>query len=278
MTPSPESAAPRRPRIADGVFALGLAVSILVLLLSPLWTVDPANFIEPRTLGDADPVLPERLEVGDYAALAEVRPEEEPPAVATVAVEEFGYDISVDGTALTWGASIRNTHSDYAAKFGLQVSVDGDFLYEDGESVYGTMTLPGGDIQTGGSLYLSDDFPSEPVVEIKVVELEWFAFDGETPPEPQSSPLTARVDGIDEGDEPHGQMRFSVTITNSAAHALDPRLSAVFRRADGTLVGGANVYVRLVVPPGESIREFRIWKQDVPAGADLSLTEFVPTW
>jgi hypothetical protein len=91
-------------------------------------------------------------------------------------------------------------------------------------------------------------------------------------------PLSVLVDGIDEGDDPRGQVRFSVTLANSAAFAIDPWLTAVFRRADGTPVGGALVFQDLAVPPGESFREFQVGKQDVPAGADLSLTEFVPTW
>ncbi|MDN3242993.1 hypothetical protein [Glycomyces tritici] len=279
MTPSPEPAAPRPPRIPDWVFALGLAVSLLVLVFSPLLTVAPASFLDPRTVADAESVPPDEGGTGDYAALAEVLPEEEPPAASTVAVADFGYDVSVDGTAFTWGASIRNTHGEYAARFGVQVSVDGVPLYEEGgyTSTYGTMTPPGGEVRVGNSRYF-EDLPSDPVVAIEVVRLEWFAFDDGTPPEPQAPPLGVRVDGIDEGDEPRGQMRFSVTVANSADHAIDPWLMAVFHRADGTPVGGARLFTDLPVPPGESVREFRVWKQDVPAGADLSLTEFVPSW
>jgi hypothetical protein len=262
------------------VFALALAVALLVLLLSPLLTVPTASFLDPRTVGDAEEVLPEEVGAGAYLALAEVRPEEEPPPASAVVVEAFGWDVSMDGTALTWGASVRNTHGEYAARLGVQVTVDGVPLYEEEgaySSVFGTMILPGGEFGVGRSRHLDGGLPSDPVVEFEVVHLEWFAFDGGTPPEPQAPPLTVRVDGIDEGDEPRGRMRFSVTVVNSADYAIVPWLSAVFRRADGTPVGGATLFSDLAVPPGESVRGFLIWKQDIPAGADLSLTEFVPS-
>jgi hypothetical protein len=256
------------------VFALGLAASLLLLVLSPLLTIRTAGFLDPRTVDDAEPVPPGDG-VGTYVALAG----EELPAAETVVVEEFGHDVSMDGTALTWGASIRNAHNEYAVAFGLQVSVDGVPLYE-GEysSASSTMTPPGVEVRVGGSRYLTEELPSEPVVAIEVVRLEWFAVDGGAPPEPQVPPLSVRVDGIDEGDDPRGQVRFSVTVANSAAFAVDPWLTAVFRRADGTPVGGALVFQDLAVPPGESFREFQVWKQDVPAGAELSLTEFAPSW
>jgi hypothetical protein len=74
------------------------------------------------------------------------------------------------------------------------------------------------------------------------VRLEWITVDGVTPPEPQVPPLSVRVDGIEEGDDPRGQVRFSVTVANSAAFAVDPWLTAVFRRADGAPVGGALLF------------------------------------
>lgn len=276
MTPSPETPAPKRLRLPDWAFALGLAVSIVALVYVALWAPNASHFLEQRSWDLADPVVPESDGVGEYVALAEARPDEEPPAAATVAVEAFGYDVSVDGTAMTWGASIRNTHGEYAADFGLQVLVDGVELDESGdyEAYYNGMTPPGGEIQVGGSFYMGDGFPSDPVVAIEVVRLEWFAADGGTPPELQS-PQSARVDGIDEGAD---QMTFSVTIKNTAAYAIRPGLSAVFHRADGTPVGGAVLVLISPVPPGDSTRELRVWLKDVPAGADLSLTEFVPTW
>ncbi|GAA2143003.1 hypothetical protein [Glycomyces algeriensis] len=277
MTPSPETAAPGRPRVPDGVFALALAVSLLVLVLSPVLTVASGGFLDPRTVADAEPEFPELSGDGGYLALAEVRPEEEPPAASAVVVEELGWDVSVDGTAFTWGASVRNTHGEYPVRFGLQLSVDGNLVREDA-STFGALTMPGSEVQVGGSQYLAGDLPSEPAVELEVVLLEWFAFDEEAAEMPEAPQLSARVDAVDEGDEPRGQMRFSVTVANGADHAVAPWLSAVFRRADGTPVGVARVFADLALPPGESVREFLIWKQDVPAGADLSLTEFTPSW
>ncbi len=259
---------------------MGLAVSILALVYVPLWAPDPANFVEPQTVGEADPVRPGDDAAGEYVALAEVRPEEEPPAVAAVAIEAFGYDVSVDDMAFTWGASIRNTHGEYTANFGLQVTVEGVELYENGEyeALDSGMTPPGGEVRVGGAFFMEDDFPSDPVVDIKVVRLEWFALDGGMPPEPQVSRQSARLDGVDERDEASRRMQLSVTITNTAAHAIRPSLSAIFHRADGTPVGGVNLFLIEPVPPGDSTRELEIWMKDVPTGADLSLTEFVPTW
>lgn len=279
VIPSPEPAAPVRRRLPDWAFALALGVSVLALVYVPLWAPDPAHFVEPQAVGGDEPMLPERDAVGEYVALAEVRPDEEPPAVATVAVEAFGHDVSVDGRAFTWGASIRNTHGEYVADFGLKVSVEGVELYEDGElaAAYSGMTPPGGEVEVGGSFYLGDDFPSDPVVAIEVVQLEWFAFEGGTPPDP-TSPQSARLAEIHEDADSYERMRFSVTITNTAAYAIRPGLTAVFRRADGTPVGGAGLFLIEPVPPGDSTREVTVWEHDVPAGADLAMTAFVTTW
>lgn len=261
----------------DWSFALGFGVAILALVYVPLWAPDAANFVEPQAVSETH--LPETETVGQYLGLAEVRPDEEPPAASSVVVEAFGHDVSVDGSAFTWGASVRNTHGEYAATFGLQVSVEGvDLVSGEFVSAFSGMTPPGGEARVGGSFYLGDDFPSDPVVDIAVVELEWFASDGGTSPEALVSPLSARLDEIDEGDDPNGEMRFSVTITNSAAHAIRPVLTAAFHRADGTPVGAATLYLIEPVPSGDSTRELEVWKKDVPDGADLSMTEFVTIW
>lgn len=283
MTPSPDSAASGRRRVPDGVFASALAVSLLLLVLSPVLTVASGGFLDSRSVADADAVLPDAGAAGSYDALAVVHPDEEPPAASAVVVESVGWDVSLDGTSLTWGASIRNTHGEYPVRFGLQLTVDGALVREDGDylSPFGSMTMPGGEVKVGGSQYFSEDLPSEPVVELEVVQVEWFAFDGkadEAPEVPEVPQFSTRLDGFDAGDALRGQVRFSVTVANGAGHPVDPWLTAVFFRADGTPVGGAGVYEDLPLPPGESVREFRIWKQDVPAGADLSLTEFAPSW
>ncbi|MDA1362441.1 hypothetical protein O1R50_22645 [Glycomyces luteolus] len=259
---------------------MGLVVSILALVYASVWTPDSTGFLDPKPMSDAEPEPADGEVFDDFLPLAEVRPDEETPAAEVVSVEEFGFGISMDGTSLTWGASVRNTHSEYAADFALQVYADGVTLYDARglEPDYSRMTLPGGQVLVGDSIYVGDDFPADSVVEVKVVLLGWFALDGETPPELQEPPLSTRVDAVDTGDESQREKRYSVTITNSADHAVDPHLSAIFRNSDGALVGGTDVHQDSSLPPGDSTRELRVWTEDIPAGADLSLTEFVPTW
>ncbi|MFG3341965.1 hypothetical protein [Glycomyces sp. NPDC048151] len=274
MNPSPETAEPAPRRIPDWAFAVGLVLASLLLLIAPLWTPESSWFLDPREVSTAGP---EQQDMSDYLPLAEVRPEEEPPDASVVAVEEFGFSASFDDSKLVWGAVLRNTHVEYAVRFDLQVSVTGADS-TDYDPMYTRTVPPGGAVTAGDAVYLDGGVPAGAAAEVAVVRLEWFALDGTGPVDAEEQPLSFSVDGVEPPDEPRGKVRIAATVENSAVYAVDPHVTVVFRRADGTLAGCGSVFGVPAVPPGESTRELWLWGEAVPADADLSLTEIVPAW
>lgn len=280
VIPSPEPVVPEGRRIPDRVFALSLVLAVLVLLFAPWRTLDSTQFTEPTPMAEFTVELSPSSQDSGYAALAELRPDEEPPPAETIAVEEFNFGIARFEQHFIWGASLRNTHGEYAAEISLQVTFDGTGFHEtvDYTSTYGRETLPGGEVLVGDSVYVGEDLPADLVADLKVTGVEWYASEDGTPLEPQVQPLSVVLGEVEVPEESHDPSEFSVTVANASNFAVDPKLTAVFHNADGAVVGARDMYFIAAVPPGDSSQEIRIWGEDVPASADLSLTEFVPTW
>lgn len=275
VDPSPEPVVPARRRLPDWAFAAGLFAASLILLVSLFWAPDPSGFLEPMEGDDAETELPEHS--GYFAALEDLRPEEEQPDASLVAVEEFGHVIGDSREGLSWGAAVRNTHTEYGVTFDLQVTAGGaEFLdSERYTSISSGPVLPGAQIMTGADM--PSTLPADATVEIEVVGVKWFAFDGAEPPAPQEPVLSSRIDAFEVPADNRGP-EFSVTFTNGTGYAIERYFTAVYYLPDGTPVGAEMVIERLTLPPGESSRDLRLWDRDVPAGADLSLTQLVPTW
>lgn len=270
---APPPPKPFLPRVPDWVFAAGLGGSIFLLIIALLWRPHDGLFTEP-----AEDTATEGTSVsvpGSYVPLAEARPDAEPPAAEALAVEEFGYAATEDGYSVIWGASLANTHEEYGARFELLVTLTGagTTKQERFSPLFGAELAPGGRVVAGGRSFI--DAPSDMEAVIEVVNLSWFVFEGEEVPAP--SLVTARLDSVEEASDGRDQ-RFAVTLTNDASYAQSPYLQAVFRSADGTLLGAGIAVQANSLPPGESTRTIEIREGDLPVGADPSLTAFVPAW
>lgn len=264
--------APRR--VPDWAFALSAVVSIVLLLFAFGWKPGGDRFVEPWSAADIESVRPE---TGTFSRLSQVRPGEEPPAAEAVAVEELGFGIAGDkGVEASWAVSIANGHGEYAADFDLLVTLSGEGFSDREEVVLrtGDFLAPGARIAAGGSMYAGEDPPSDLVVAVEVVGVEWFVYDDDPPAEPVV--LSGRVASV--ATLPSGHSMFSVGFTLGSEEPLRPDLIAVFRDAGGAIVGGCEVRSVDALPPGESTRSVKVRDRCLPAGADLSLTEFVLAW
>jgi hypothetical protein len=253
-----------------------LGGSIFLLIIALAWRPDDDLFTEPSdgietTTEDTSVSVP-----GSYVPLAEAHPDEDPPPVEAIAVEEFGYAATEDGYSVIWGASLANTHEEYGARFELRVTLTGagSSTQETFPSLYGAELAPGDRVVAGGRSFIDTASDMEAVVE--VVSLSWFVFEGEEVPAP-SLVSGARVDSVEEAWDGRHQ-RFAVTLVNDTSHAQAPYLQAVFRSGAGALLGAGSALQVASLPPGESTRTIEIREGDLPVGADPSLTEFVPAW
>lgn len=164
---------------------------------------------------------------------------------------EFGHEIHEDRLGTSWAAAVRNSHSEYAVSFDLWVKVEhqGERLETEWySSTSMPLTLPGAEVKTGAQLLFDEALPADAEVEIEVIEVRWFVFDGESPPEPEGPVLRSRVDAVEAGES---QTTLTVTVTNTAAHAIE-MMTAIFYRFDGSLAGGSRVNFSGSVPRGES--------------------------
>jgi hypothetical protein len=269
----PAAPRPFLPRIPDWAFAVGLGGSIVLLLIAIGWVPADDRFTEPWSETETST----EVGMGSYVPLEEARPGEEPPSAAAVAVEEFGHAFAEDGHSLIWGATLTNTHEAFAVRFDLRVSLTGpDFSQE--ELFFPLMsgeTAPGGQVVAGGELF--GEIPSDVEATLNVVDLSWYVFEDGEAPVTQESPMSARIDSIEEGADGKSRL-FAVTLTNASPYMYHARLQAVFRAADGSLLGTCPAGRLDSLPSGESTRTIVVWAENMPVGADLSLTEFAPAW
>ena len=273
---APTSAPAPKPflrRVPDWGFAAVLGGSIFLLIIALLWRPDDALLAEPweePETEDASAEVP-----GFYVPLADALPDEEPPPVEAIAVEEFGYAATEDDYSVIWGASLANTHEEYGARFDLRVTLTGgaSSTQETFPPVFSAELAPGARVVTGGRSFV--DAPSDMEAVVEVVGLSWFVFEGAGAPVPL--PVSARVDSVEESSG-GGNRAFAVTFTNDSPYPQSPYLQAVFRSADGALLGADMSVQGDSLPPGESTRTIELRVGDMPVGADPSQTTFVPAW
>ncbi|WP_030144736.1 hypothetical protein [Glycomyces sp. NRRL B-16210] len=274
MRTSPDSAPAGPRRIPDRVLALGVAVSIVLLLCSFGWEPGGDRFVEPWSAPAIESVVPS---AGTYSRLSVARPGEEPPPAEAIAVEELGFGVAGDKEVdIGWAVSIVSGHDEYAADFDLVVTLTGEGLEEREDLVLrtGDVLAPGARTAAAGSMYVGEARPADLKLTVEVVGLEWFVYDDGPPAEPE--PLSARFDSV--STLPGGDRLFAVGFTLASQEPLRPSLIAVFRDGEGAVVGGCDVRSVDTLPPGESTRSVKIRGHCLPVEADLSQTAFLSAW
>lgn len=191
---------------------------------------------------------------------ADPTPIASPDEVLKVVDEGFSLSKSTnpesDTKTVSYGFVIENVSDEVAVtvRVGVKFTDDaGDpFLDLSGGDEF-SVVLPGQRIGSGGSeSYDGEALPAGMKVMVTLIA-SLDTPEGEHHREPPGPYAELRTGAPTEGDQPGGRQSYTVEVTNTYDVPIRPRVTAVWRAADGAIVGGASgTSVEQEIQPGAS--------------------------
>lgn len=191
---------------------------------------------------------------------AEPTPIASPDDVLKVVDEGFSLSKSTNPSSInktvSYGFVIENVSDEVAVtvRVGVKFTDDaGDpFMDLSGGDEF-SVVLPGQRIGSGGSeSYDGEALPAGMEVTVTLIA-SLDTPDGERHREPPGPYAELQTGTPAEGDQPGGRQAYTVDVTNTYDIPIRPRVTAVWRAADGAIVGGASgTAVEQEIQPGAS--------------------------
>jgi hypothetical protein len=165
-------------------------------------------------------------------------------------------DPESDNKTVSYGFVIENVSDEVAVtvRVGVKFTDDaGDPFMDLSGSDEFSVVLPGQRIGSGGSEnYDGEAFPADMTVAVTLIA-SLDTPDGERHRQPPGPYAELQTGTPAEGDKPGGRQAYTVDVTNTYDIPIRPRVTAVWRGADGAIVGGATgTAVEQEIQPGAS--------------------------
>ncbi len=191
---------------------------------------------------------------------ADPTPIASPDEVLKVVDEGFSLSKSTNPSSInktvSYGYVIENVSDEVAVTVRVGVKFTDDagepFMDLSGGDEF-SVVLPGQRIGSGGSeSYDGEALPAGMEVAVTLIA-SLDTPDGERHREPPGPYAELQTGTPTEADKPGGRQAYTVDVTNSFDIPIKPRVTAVWRAADGTIVGGASgTSVKQEIQPGAS--------------------------